>query len=408
MLSSWARLMVNRAERANVIDEQVVVRLDADLRAALRRRPAQEARLAGALRALAPHSARLGDGLNQAFELMVRRASFDRPLYAATARAVAELGDRRSTPAFKAALETEEQGTFATLSALCKTTDPALGEALAKAARSRHAHLAFAAEIARIARGESTGAHVASIAPKIKESHRISLCLELFVPLTWSKTLAPALGPALAVLREAERHLGRWLVLGEVAARAGDPAPLAEAMKRATEGPSSARAAWAMVAWALSYHVPPPAIRPTVELVARLSDRPSADRDTTFLFRLARQKAPAARPMLENLAKSPLTDEASVRAALHLARDYGDSRPLDLLRVAATSPRRETVRGLAAAALFDAGEIALALELSRSLTTSRQLASVAWGALIQAAHAKGISEITDEASVRRIQFGWTE
>lgn len=408
MLSSWARLMANRAERADVIDEQVALRLDADLRAALRRRPAQEARLAGALRALAPHSARLGDGLSQAFELMVRRASFDRPLYAATARAVAELGDRRNTPAFKAALETEEQGTFATLSALCKTTDPALGEALAKAARSRHAHLAFAAEIARIARGESTGAHVASIAPKIKESHRISLCLELFVPLTWSKTLAPALGPALAVLREAERHLGRWLVLGEVAARAGDPAPLAEAMKRATEGPSSARAAWAMVAWALSYHAPPPAIRPTVELVARLSDRPSADRDTTFLFRLARQKAPAARSMLENLAKSPLSDEASVRAALHLARDYGDSRPLDLLRVAATSPRREAVRGLAAAGLFDAGETALALELSRSLTTSRQLASVAWGALIQAAHAKGISEITDEPSVRRIQFGWTE
>ncbi len=408
MLSSWARLMVNRAERANVIDEQVVARLDADLRAALRRRPAQEARLAGVLRALAPHSARLSDGLFEALELMVRRASFDRPLYAATARAVAELGDRRSTAAFRAALETEEQGTFATLSALCKTTDPALAEPLAKAARSRHAHLAFAAEIARIARGESAGAHVASIAPKIKESHRISLCLELFVPLTWSKTLAPAIGPALAVLREAERHLGRWLVLGEVAARAGDPTPLAEAMKRATEGPSSARAAWAMVAWALSYDVPPPAIRPTVELVARLSDRPSADRDTTFLFRLARQKAPAARSMLENLAKSPLSDEAGVRAALHLARDYGDSRPLDLLRVAATSPRREAVRGLAAAGLFDAGETALALELSKSLVTSRQLASVAWGALIQAAHAKEIPEITDEPSVRRIQFGWTE
>jgi hypothetical protein len=408
MLSSWARLMVNRAERANVIDEQVIVRLDADLRAALRRRPAQEARLAGVLRALAPHSARLSDGLIEALELMVRRASFDRPLYAATARAVAELGDRRSTAAFRAALETEEQGSFATLSALCKTTDPALAEPLAKAARSRHAHLAFAAEIARIARGESAGAHVASIAPKIKESHRISLCLELFVPLTWSKTLAPAIGPALAVLREAERHLGRWLVLGEVAARAGDPTPLAEAMKRATEGPSSARAAWAMVAWALSYDVPPPAIRPTVELVARLSDRPSADRDTTFLFRLARQKAPAARSMLENLAKSPLSDEAGVRAALHLARDYGDSRPLDLLRVAATSPRREAVRGLAAAGLFDAGETALALELSKSLVTSRQLASVAWGALIQAAHAKEISEITDEPSVRRIQFGWTE
>ncbi|HEY4160428.1 MAG TPA: hypothetical protein VGM29_20085, partial [Polyangiaceae bacterium] len=270
--------MVNRAERANVIDELVLARLDADLRAALRRRPAQEARLAGVLRALAPFSTRLCDALVESFELMVRRASFDRPLYAATVRIVAELGDRRGTAAFKTALEAEEAGTFATLSALCKTTDPALADAVAKVARSRHAHLAFAAEIARIARGESSGAHVTSIAPKIKESHRIALCLELFMPLTWSKPLTPAIGPALAVLRAAERHLGRWLVLGEVAARAGDPGPLADATRSATEGPASSRAAWAMVAWALSFDAAPPGIRPTAELVARLSDRPSADR----------------------------------------------------------------------------------------------------------------------------------
>jgi hypothetical protein len=400
--------MVNRAERANVIDEQVITRLSADLRAALRRRPAQEPRLAGVLRALAPHSARLCDGLVEAFELMVKRASFERPLYSATARAVAELGDRRSTPAFKIALEADEPATFATLSAVCKTTDPALAEALAKVARSRHAHLAFAAEVARIARGESSGAHVASLAPKIKESHRIALCLELFVPLTWSRPLTPAIGPALAVLREAERHLGRWLVLGEVAARAGDRSPLAEATQRASEGPSSSRAAWAMVAWALSYDLPPPMIRPTVELVARLSDRPSADRDTTFLFRLARQKAPAARPMLEALAKSPLSEETGVRAAVHLVRNYDDRRPLELLRVAATSLRREAVRGLATAGLFDAGETEHALELAKKLVTSRHLASVAWGALIQAGHAKDLPEIADEPTVRRVQFGWAE
>jgi hypothetical protein len=408
MLCSSARLMVNRAERENVIDEQVVARLDTDLRAALRRRPAQEARLAGALRAVAPHSPRLCDSLLEAFELMVRRTSFERPLYAVAARNAAELGDRRGSAAFKHALESEEPGTFATLSALCKTTDPSLGDSLAKVARSRHAHLAFAAEIARIARGESSGVHVASIAPKIKESHRIALCLELFVPLTWSKPLTPAIGPALAVLREAERHLGRWLVLAEVATRAGDSGPLAEATERATEGPASSRAAWAMVAWALANGAQAPAIRPTVELVARLSDRPSADRDTTFLFRLARSAAPAARPMLEGAAKSPLSDETGVRAALHLVRDYADARPLELLRVAATSPRREAVRGLAAAALFDAGETAVALELAKGLVASRHVASVAWGGLIQAAHAKQMSQIVDEPSVRRIQFGWLE
>ncbi|MEI9939953.1 MAG: hypothetical protein WDO69_22255 [Pseudomonadota bacterium] len=400
--------MVIRAERADVIDEQLVARLRADLRTALRRRPAQEARLAGVLRALAPHSTSLCDGLLEAFELMVKRASFDRPLYAACVRAIGESADRRGTPSFKKALEWEESGSFATLSAASRTTDPGLSEALAKVARSRHAHLAFAGEIARIARGESGGAHVTSLAPKIKESHRIALCLELFVPLTWAKPLSPVIAPALAVLREAERHLGRWLVLGEVAARAGDAGPLAEASTRANEGPLSSRAAWAMVVWALSFASPPPAIRPTVELVARLSDRPSADRDTTFLFRLAREKAPAARAMLEGLAKGPLSDESGVRAALHLIRDYDDPRPRDLLRVAATSSRREALRGLAVAALFDVGDREWAVDCAKSLVVSRNLASVAWGGLIQAAHAKNAPEVTTEPSVRRIQFGWSE
>jgi len=391
-----------------VIDEQVVARLRGDLRAALRRRPAQEARLAGVLRALAPHSAALCDGLLEAFEVMVKRASFERPLYAASVRVMGETADRRATPAFKKALEAEDSGAFASLSAACRTTDPGLSEALAKVARSRHAHLAFAAEVARIARGESGGEHVTSLAPKIKESHRIALCLEVFVPLSWGRPLSAAIAPALAVLREAERHLGRWLVLGEVAARAGDGGPFAEASLRASEGPLSSRSAWAMVAWALSFASPPPAIRPTVELVARLSDRPSADRDTTFLFRLARQKAPAARAMLEGLTKGPLNDESGVRAALHLIRDYDDPRPRDLLRVAATSARREALRGLAVAALFDAGDREWALDCAKSLVNSRHLASVAWGALIQAAHEKEALEVTTEPSVRRIQFGWSE
>ncbi|HYQ41393.1 MAG TPA: hypothetical protein VER11_05490 [Polyangiaceae bacterium] len=400
--------MVTRAERADVIDEQVVARLTSDLRAALRRRPAQEARLAGVVRAMASHSASLCDGILEAFEVMVKRGSFERPLYAASVRAIGEHVDRRGTSSFKRALESDESGGFATLSAACRTSDPALCEPLAKVARSRHAHLAFAGEVARIARGESAGEHLTALAPKIKESHRIALCLELFVPLTWSKPLSPVVAPALAVLRDAERHLGRWLVLGEVATRAGDGGPLADALARANDGPLSSRAAWAMVAWALSLAAPAPAIRPTVELVARLSDRPSADRDTTFLFRLARDKAPTARAMLEGLAKGPLSDESGVRAALHLVRDYDDSRPRELLRAAATSSRREALRGLAVAALYDVGDRQWAVEHAKSLVVSRHLASVAWGALIQAAHAKNVPEVTTEPSVRRIQFGWSE
>ena len=181
----------------------------------------------------------------------------------------------------------------------------------------------------------------------IKESHRIALCVELFVPLARSAPVPVHVGPALAVLRGAERHLGRWLVLADVAAKAGDMGPLEEAVAKSQVGPSSARAAWSLVAWALSDtvtsaralttpsvtqrrqrrqrrrngapteprpgSVAPPATRPTVELVARLSDRPSADRDTTFLFRMARARAMSCKPMLEGLAKggplAPLMDE---------------------------------------------------------------------------------------------------
>src|SRR4029078_1173857 len=96
-------------------------------------------------------------------------------------------------------------------------------------AAGRQSQLAFGAETARVCRRESNGAHLTSIAPMIKESHRISLCVDVFVPLARSApALLPsvAVGPALSVLRGAERHLGRWLVLADVATKAGDPGPL--------------------------------------------------------------------------------------------------------------------------------------------------------------------------------------
>src|SRR5262249_40255997 len=162
-------------------------------------------------------------------------------------------------------------------------------------AASRQSHLAFGAETARVCRGESNGAHLAAIAPMIKESHRIALCVDLFLPLARTAPIPVHVGPALGVLRGAERHLGRWLVLADVAVKAGDDGRLVEARQKAQVGPASARAAWALVAWALAQTqagssrepggsspsqsananagvgVPTPSTRPTVELVARLS-----------------------------------------------------------------------------------------------------------------------------------------
>ena len=385
-------------------------RISADLRSALKRRPAQEARLAGALRALCPHSPALRSVMADALETLVGRGSYTRPLYAALSRSLAAAGDRRVGAPLRRALAADEAGGLSTLSAACFCDDPALREPLSRVAANRHPHLALAAEIARVARGESNGAYVASLAPKIKESHRIELCTELFVPLLAHPSVSIGLAPALAVLRDAERHLGRWLVLGQIASRAGDGAPLAEANDRAHSGPSSARSAWALVAWALGEgKSEPPDVRPNVELVARLSDRPSSDRDPTFLYRLAEARAPSARGMLESVAKSSaLSSEGAVRAALYLARDHGRDDLHEALVHAAESPRREAVRGLAAAALWDLGDRDRVKRLRPQLAASRQLATLGWSALLAAAEGGKLDPVLTEASYRRLQLGWID
>ena len=409
MVVSLAGLMVKRADQPELIGEEPVARLEKDLEVALKRKPTQEARLAGALRALAPHSLRLRNALAEAMDVLVKRGSYDRTLYAAIARSLAEGSDRRTAQQLKRALASDEAGGLATLSAASFVTDDGLRDALAKVAVGRHPQLVFAAEVARVARGESNGQHVASVAPKIKESHRIALCVEVLVPLLWRPALPVAIAPALEVLRDSERHLGRWLVLAELATRAGDPRPLDQAQERASEGPSSARAAWSMVAWALSGGAPPPSVRPTVELIARLSDRPSADRDTTFLYRLAAARSAAARPMLEGLVRSTkLPDETALRSALYLVRDSGRTDLRDALAEVARNPRREAQRGLAAAALLDAGVTELPMSLLDELSRSRQLATSAWAALIRVRLAGHGQDVVTEPNFRRVQLGWVE
>ncbi len=403
--------MVKRAAPGEVFEDDLLSRLEADVVSALRRKPAQEARLGGTLRMLAPHSPRVREALQKALETLVKRGTYQRPLYAAAVRALAEQGERRAIAQIKRALGSDDSGGLSTLSAAAFVADPSLADPLARIAASRHPHLAFAAEVARVARSESNGQHIASVAPKIKESHRIDLCVEVFVPLLWGPPLPVAIAPALAVLRDAERHLGRWLVLGEIATRAGDPKPLKEARDRAREGPNSARAAWTMVAWALGGDdEPAPSIRPTVELVARLSDRPSADRDPTFLFRLAASRVTGARPMLENMVKaSSPCDATGLRAALYLARDHGRSDLEKMLVDTTKNSRREALRGLAAAALYDVGQKPVSEALLKPLLSSRQLSTVGWAALIQAAEAGRLSApLVTEPAFRRVQLGWVE
>lgn len=405
--------------RAEIVDKATRGRFEAELDAALKRKSTSELKLGGALRAIGRLSPALRGTLLEAAQVMVRRGSFGRELYAATIRTLGEAGDRHVPALLKAALAAEDAGGNATLSAASFSREPELAAPLAKLAASQKGHLAFGAETARVCRGESNGAHLAALAPMIKESHRIALCVDLFVPLARAAPVPVQVAPALAVLRGAERHLGRWLVLADVAAKAGDDGPFTEASSNAQVGPSSARAAWSLVAWALAETraagaaVASPSTRPTVELVARLSDRPSADRDMTFLFRMARAKAPSCKPMLEGTVKAlPLADEVAVRAALFLARDHEREDMREALVECAQNGKREELRGLAVAALWDAGPAgrAKARDLADELAASRVLSNVAWGALVRAAHARGddAEMVVTEPNLRWIQWGWLE
>lgn len=407
----WARMSA-RGDSDERLPESLVGRLEADAVSALRRKPPHEAHLGGAFRALANHSTRLADVLGRAVDAMVQRGVVARPLYACGIRALAAAGGERSVDALRRALGREDAGGLATLSAACFSRQPELGEAIARVAVRRQPHLAFAAEVARLARGESNGAHIASLAPKIKESHRIALCVELLVPLLWQPEALPvAIAPALDVLRSAERHLGRWLVFGELVMRAGDERPLREAEKRAQEGPSSARAAWALVAWALAgAAAAPPCVRPTAELVARLSDRPSADRDMTFLFRLASAGVPSARPMLDSLAKGTgERHETALRAIAYLVKSHGRTELREMLADAASNVHKEALRGLATAAMFDAGEQSAAFALAEPLVNSRALPTAVWSAWVLMARDGLVpAPLVSEPRFRWIQLGCAE
>ena len=418
--------------RTEIVDKAARSRLEADLDGALKRRPSNERRLAGVLRALAPLSPSLRAKMAEATDVFLRRSTLDRDLYAACMRSVGEAEDKSASPLLRRALALDSAGGSAALSAACFSSDAALGPLLAKVAAGHKAHLAFAAEAARVARGEANGRHLAALAPMIKESHRLTLCAEIFVPLArhGHRLAKPAnllnAAPALAVLRGAERHLGRWLVLAEVAASGGDRSGLEEAVTRSTSGPTTARAAWSLVAWALARRMrvageKAPVVRPTVEIVSRLSDRPSADRDATFLFRMAGARIPSVRPMLETFVRElPLSSEPAVRAATFLARDHGRADLAAALLAAASQNGRDELRGPALAALHDVGDPTVSDEVRRlsvELAGSRSLANVGWSALVRAALARrqadgaegdGAEGVSTETAYRWLQWGWLE
>jgi hypothetical protein len=125
--------------------------------------------------------------------------------------------------------------------------------------------------------------------------------------------------------------------------------------------------------------------------------------------------------MLETFVRTlPLADESGIRVALYLARDFGREDLRAALAEAAVSCKREELRGMAAAALWDAsppsgGDGAQKMrersrEVAEDLLQSRILSNTAWAALIRGA-SKGSPNghpLLTETLFRWIQWGWLE
>ncbi|MBP9113231.1 MAG: hypothetical protein KBF88_10510 [Polyangiaceae bacterium] len=437
--------------RTDIIDSVTRSYFESEVTDALKRRPTYEPALAGALRALAVWSPGLRDCLVDVVSTLGARKSYDRPLWSGAVRALAELGDARVVDAVRTALLEEGAGGPATLSAACFIADPKLAPVLQKLSATRgQSYLAFHTELARVIRGESTGPLLTSLAPMIKETHRLSLCSDAFFPLLRAKPLPLSVAPALAVLRSAERHLGRWLVLADLGRRAGDVGPLEEAKKQRDAGLSSSRAAWGLVVWALEgaaldSETPaqiPGFAKTNFETLARLSDRPSAEKDLTFLFRVAAGKVNDARSLLEivkngevpekgtRVAKGDKGTEAKaepapppaertlaslengVRSAFHLGSAFEDSSASEWIKNLAASTKQDELAAFAAASLWDLGDRDVARELADKSVHARTPAAMAWGALVRAFDDRkktfGDRALFTETNIRWIQRGACE
>jgi hypothetical protein len=381
---------------------------------ALRRKPSREAPVAGALMVTAASSSKVRKALLAAADRLVERRAFDRPLYGAAVRALADTGERRLAPLLVSAMDHEHGGGLSTIAATAYCRSSKVDDALARTAASRHPDIAFAAMLMhRLRSGAGEGRHLVGAAARLKESARIELCTKVFAPLVNGADELPELpatiAPAVKALRDAERHLGRWLILARVGVACGDQSPVKEVDERARSGSASAKAAWSLLGWALVPGRSVPPVRPTTEIVSRLSDRPTAERDMSFLFRLVDAGADTTQGLLESLSKPPLKESTSLRAASALAHHFSSSERLEALRRIADR-KKGALHGIAVAgihdgALDDGGVIREARDRAAVLCDARSLPAVVWGGLVMRSNGE---PVIDEPSFRRLERGWVQ
>jgi hypothetical protein len=296
---------------------------------------------------------------------------------------------------------------------------PVLVKALEVLVQQHGGMLGMIAEYILVRATARSGDRLGGLAARLKESSRVVVIERVLAPLARaadgiSARAIATLAPMLAALRAQERHVGRWLVLAELAKRAGDERPLIEALERARSGPSPSRVAWQYVAWALSpkSSIPSAQTRLSLDVVARLSDRPSGEKDMSFLFRLGTARAPVAEALLRSFSLD-LATPTGIRSAGLLARHYGDAQAIARLQAAVASPRDAALRGLAVATLWDVGSGLdngalrdAAQDTACELIDDKLLANVAWSALVRtAAVRRDDAPMVTDTHVRLLNWG---
>src|SRR5262249_53434161 len=96
--------------RAELLEKPARARFEERLDAAVGGKPTGEAKLAGAVRAVAPFSPALRASLGEATSVLLKRGSRQRELYACGLRALSEAQDRQSVSLLRQALAGDEAG----------------------------------------------------------------------------------------------------------------------------------------------------------------------------------------------------------------------------------------------------------------------------------------------------------
>ncbi len=383
------------------LEQRCIERLTTSLRAALKRRTSAEGRLAGALAIVAPHSSALLDEMTQALETLLLREQVERPLFKAGVHALLKANAVRGGEFLCRGLLFTEDPHLLVSGRFTKSAE--LTGTLQRIASKAKAQATFCAELARVSRGESRGARLVEVATRMKESDRLELIERLLLLDEPASPIPAHAWPALRILRDAERHVGRWLAWAELGGALGRDESIKLARQRMERSGRTSRTAWQLACWALSGDGEDLPLRiPSLVQLDRLGGLSACRAAPAFVFRIAEHDVEYARPRLRDLVVDS-EPSVQVRARVHLARS-GDSESLHWLQRTAEGRGSGTMRALCVGAMFDVTGKPQPAPVE--LTRGKALEPAVWLGLLALACRGAIGEVLSKRHIGCVERGF--